>query len=123
MLTGLSGICEMGRQILIDLSDVKRVDGNVIPVLILMGEWIEEKTGIMPVIRLGRDFKAGYLKKYLDGIGFYRYTYGVYLYEDEYDQYGGYLGKNMDEKNGIMYFPYPPSGLDRTTTNQQKQRE
>ena len=117
MISDLNGICVMGRQILLDFSDVKSIDGNVVPNLILMGKWIESRTSVIPVIRMGRDFQAGYLKKYLDGIGFYRFTYGIYLYEDEYDKYGGYIGKDMDKKNGTLFFQYPRLTIKEAKTH------
>lgn len=120
MLEDIKQICKEDDQLLLDFTSVRRIDGNVIPNLILLGSWIESKTHSVPMIRLGQDFQAGYLKKYLDGIGFYKFTYGVFMYEDEDDKYCGYAGAEMDKKNGTMYFPYPLKELQEVESEDQK---
>ena len=107
MVSNLDALMYANEQIVIDMSEVYRIDGNVIPNLILMGKWIERKTGIIPLIRLGRSFNAGYLKKYLFGMKFYEYTRNIYRYEDEYDKYGGFEGKDMDRRNMTLHYDFP----------------
>lgn len=94
-------------QVLLDLSGVHRIDGNVIPNLLLLGNWLEKKTGYIPVIRMGKSFESGYLKKYLYGIKFYEHSKSVYLFEDPTDQYGGFEGKSMDSLNNTWHTEFP----------------
>lgn len=107
MMSNLDVLMHVDEQIVIDMSEVHRIDGNVIPNLILMGKWIERKTGIIPVIRLGRTFNAGYLKKYLFGMKFYEFTRNIYRYEDDNDKYGGFEGKDMDRRNVTLHYDFP----------------
>ena len=112
MINNLEVLIQEGEQIVIDMSEVHRIDGNVIPNLILMGKWIEGKTGLVPVIRLGRTFDAGYLKKYLFDIKFYKFTGNIYRYEDENDKYGGFEGKDMDRRNVTFHYEFPYNEYD-----------
>ena len=89
-------------QILLDFSYTKRIDATAIPNLLFLGEYLKQKTGNVPIIRLGEDIAAGYLKKYLAGIGFYRISDEFYEYENE--RYGGFQGRDMDPKNATVYF-------------------
>lgn len=107
MINNFDVLLQGGEQIVIDMSEVHRIDGNVIPNLILMGKWLERKTGIIPLIRLGRTFDAGYLKKYLFSMKFYDFTRNIYRYEDENDKYGGFEGKDMDKRNVTLHYEFP----------------
>lgn len=88
----------------LDMTDVMRIDATVIPNLLLLGRFIEEKTGNIPRIRLGENLRSGYLKKYLDGIGFYKLCDFYYAFDNPVGQYGGMIGKNMDTRNTTERF-------------------
>lgn len=94
-------------RILLDFSYVTRIDGNVIPNLIILGKWIEKNTGYIPMIRLGKSYESGYLKKYLYGINFFTMTENTYQYEDPEERYGGWNGKEMDKKNTTKHYVCP----------------
>lgn len=85
-----------------DFSDIVHIDAVVIPNLIILGRDLRKKTGYIPFIRLGENLDAGYLKKYLYGINFYKISDEFYYYEN--DRYGGMEGKKMDSRNTTEYF-------------------
>ena len=107
MVSELNNLCIYNEQVLLDMTNVRSVQGNVIPNLLLLGKWLEEKTGFIPIIRLGRTFDAGYLKKFLYNIKFYTYSKNIFLYEDEIDMYCGLQGEDMTNLNTTCYYSFP----------------
>ena len=107
MLPRINNIVQEGTPFLLDFSYVKWIDGNVIPNMLLLGHWLERKTGYIPTIRLGRDFQSGHLKKYLYYINFFYYADDVYKFEDPDERYKGWEGKNMDKENRTLFFSFP----------------
>lgn len=89
-------------KVILDFSDIVHIDAVVIPNLIILGRDLRKKTGYIPFIRLGENLDAGYLKKYLYGINFYKISDEFYYYEN--DRYGGMEGKKMDSRNTTEYF-------------------
>lgn len=89
-------------KIVLDFSDTIRIDALVIPNLIILGRDIRRKTSYIPFIRLGENLNAGYIKKYLFGINFYKISDEFYYYEN--DRYSGLEGKKMDPRNTTEYF-------------------
>lgn len=122
MVSNLNMAMRTDEEILVDFSEVRRIDGNVITNLILMGKWIEDRTGRIPVIRLGRTFEAGYLKKYLFGMKFYEFTKNIYRYEDENDKLGGLEGKDMDRRNMTLYYRFPYTEYEELSEDDQSRQ-
>lgn len=91
-------------RILLDFTETCKIYATVIPDLVVLGTYLREKTGYMPVIRLGEDLKAGSLKKYLNGIGFYSASANKYSFEN--NPYGGMYGTEMDPVNTTELFEY-----------------
>lgn len=89
-------------KIVLDFSDTSHIDALVIPNLIILGRDIRRKTSYIPYIRLGENLNAGYIKKYLFGINFYKISDEFYYYEN--DRYSGLEGKKMDPRNTTEYF-------------------
>lgn len=89
-------------RVVLDFSEVNRIEALVIPNLLLLGRYIKEKTGYIPYVRLGANLNAGYLKKYLQGINFLELSSRFYRYES--DGFSEGYGKEMDPLNTTAYF-------------------
>lgn len=111
MLFHLENIVTDNDVVILDFTEVRRIDAVVIPNLLLLGTWIEEKSHTIPYIRLGDDISAGTLKSYLAGINFYELSNSYFMYENEEEKYSGLFGKKMDKRNTTQLFEYK-SGLD-----------
>lgn len=111
MLSHLEDIVSDNDVVILDFTEVRRIDAVVIPNLLLLGTWIEEKSHTIPYIRLGDDISAGTLKSYLAGINFYELSNSYFMYENEEEKYSGLFGKKMDKRNTTQLFEYK-SGLD-----------
>lgn len=106
MIDILNGILEADDICILDFTNVFRIDPVVIPNLLLLGKYIEKKTNNIPYIRLGEDLSAGYLKKYLMDIKFYKLSDSYYRYEDVEGKYAGLVGKSMDKRNTTECFAF-----------------
>ena len=90
--------------ITLDFTEVQRMDAVVVPSLLVLGLYIRDKSGYMPVIRLGENIQAGHLKKYLYGIQFTKHARDVFLFEN--DPYNGMYGVRMHPSNTTQCFQY-----------------
>lgn len=106
MLFYLKNQINKNEEVILDFTDVFSIDALVIPNALLLGKWIESITDTIPYIRLGDDFSAGYIKKYLSGIKFYELSQNFFYYENEDEKYAGLQGKNMSPYNTTECFKY-----------------
>jgi len=93
--------------VILDFTEVIRVESLVIPNLLCLGHILKTSTSHTPIMRLAESMTGGYLKKYLNDIGFFQYAKECQLYSFEHSPYGGWDGKAMNPKNITMYFPIP----------------
>lgn len=92
-------------KIVLDFTEVQVINALVIPNLILLGKYIGDRTGNKPSIRLGEDFQAGRLKRYLHDVNFYSISTRFFVYENGDDgKYGGMDGADMSSINTTQYF-------------------
>lgn len=104
MLDVFDAIINQDEVFVLDFTNVTKIDAVVIPNLLLLGRYLEQKTFNIPYIRLGENLSAGYLKKYLSNIKFYQLSELYFYYENEAEKYGGLLGKDMDDRNTTERF-------------------
>ncbi len=106
MINVFDEILRPDETVVLDFSEVTRIDSVVIPNLLLAGKYIETKTGNIPFIRLGDNLNTGYIKNYLSRINFYELSTAYYFFEDEEAKYNGMVGKEMDRCNTTQRFEF-----------------
>lgn len=91
--------------IVLDFSDVKEIESSVIPNLLILGNYIENKTKYKPVIYIDESKTSGALKRYLYGIGFFNLCEQSERFYFDCNKYTGWPeAKKMDKLNTTVYF-------------------
>ena len=88
--------------IILDFSGTLKIEPNVIPNLLCIGQKIKDILGYNAIIRIPDTYEGGKIKKYLFLIGFTKYSKGIY--DSEFDLYTGFEGKTIDPLCGTVYF-------------------
>lgn len=92
------------QNLFLDFSNTRRIDPAVIPNLLIMGKRIQEDFGKKAILYLPDTLEMGYIKKYMDQIGFIDYVIKFDLYDFLYTPYGGQFGKEIDPLCRTVYF-------------------
>lgn len=102
----------IGKRLVFNLTNCKKIDGLVIPNLLLVGFIIKEYTGEKPVFYIEDILESGKIKSYLHNIGFILLSKKLQIYEFDYSIDCGLSERNMDVLNSTLYFSQDESQED-----------
>lgn len=90
--------------IVLDLTDVGKIESPVIPNLLIIGDYIKQRVGILPHIIIDESQTSGALKKYLYAIMFFPLCETNNRFLLECNKYSGWPEKSMEELNTTVFF-------------------
>lgn len=93
-----------GNKIVLDFSKTFRVEPLVIPNLLCLGYFLQDKYKSRAIIDIPDTSYASGIKNYLEQIDFIKYAYQFGLFDFGTSPYGGGYGKEIDPICGTQYF-------------------
>lgn len=106
-------------QIILDFSDVEKLESPVIPNLLILGNYINDCIGNKPLIYIDETRTSGALKRYLYKIAFFNLCEQNERFYLDCDKYTGWPETSeMDKANTTVYFQ--PGSLDELDEWQKK---
>jgi hypothetical protein len=91
-------------QLIFDFSNLKTIEALVIPNLLCIGYIIKQNSGLAPGIYIADNINTGYLKKYINDIGFVSFAEKFNLFKFQDSIKDGLDGKEMDRLNTTIFF-------------------